>query len=304
MLQFSDLIIETIVASHSMAVELDAGSKKTPKKWMKIGSFLRPQVFRGFLFGLFVLILTGCEEEVKTLPPLDEKMAKEECAILVIPSDISVKRIDDESSSWSGGKKAAKLLVPAGKHTITINYSQPLEEISAQNLKYTANMAAGKMYMASVTHKKGNIDIFSKAISKGVLLVQDELIDDHPWLGFIYRKDVALDYHITEINQEMFDLYLQNWTSDIGFLLLIFLIVMVWLFLPFFLSEMFLPLFMSNLKKRHKYVANIIGIVSGIAGFIIFCIIIIQYDLSSKFLLYLLSITLFGISLSSSAKET
>lgn len=46
-----------------------------------------------FTVALSALILSGCAE-VKTLPPFDKNAEEEECAVLVIPADAAVKRVD------------------------------------------------------------------------------------------------------------------------------------------------------------------------------------------------------------------
>jgi len=119
---------------------------------------------------VFVAVLTGCSEEVKILPPLDKKTTVEECAVFIIPAKAAVKRIDGKKrglfSSWSGGSKAATLLVPAGEHTIIFEYSRPLDGWSAKKLNYTVAMSAGKMYMISVSlDKKAEIGIVSTVIN-------------------------------------------------------------------------------------------------------------------------------------------
>jgi hypothetical protein len=69
-----------------------------------------------------------------------------ECAVLIIPNGASVTRIDGVKkgifSSWKGGIKAAKLLVPAGNHTIIFKYSNSQDGWSSKNMKCTVAMKA------------------------------------------------------------------------------------------------------------------------------------------------------------------
>jgi len=86
----------------------------------------------------------------KALPPLDENVPTEECAVFVIPADATVTRIDGIQGKWTPGSAiAATLLVPEGEHAITWDYSKDdgNSTTTAKDLKTSAVMDAGKMYM-------------------------------------------------------------------------------------------------------------------------------------------------------------
>jgi len=254
--------------------------------------------FNVFLMVFFAFVLFGCKkEEVKIHPQFDKNAAEEECAVLVIPKDAVVKRIDGKKrgflKSWDTGVKAGTVLVPAGEHTFTFEYSQPQEGWTAKDLVYTAEMKAKKMYMVSVAiderAKGGKV---STAINIAASSVRDRVIDKIPFFDSLPRsKPRGLEYRIDEINQTTFDQYLlgTDTKTTAGIRVLSVLFVFVVIFAVTIIRSLAYNFFMGRFKNRHHVLAVVLGI-----GLIIVGILALNYNSSGGLLLYLLAIILIG----------
>jgi hypothetical protein len=220
------------------------------------------KVLGTFILFLHLVVLTGCaKEEVKSLPPFDKNTAVEECTVLIIPNGTRVKRIDGTKrgvfSTWKGGTKAAKLLLPSGSHKIIWEYSHPQDGWSAKNLECIVAMEAGKMYMVEVildsTTKVGmGSTVFNKALS----FVRDDIIENVPLVGMLPRPNPkGLSYHINEINQAKFDQYLIEF--DGGRNILVILPACFLIFIIFMSRILWYVIFTGKFMCRH-FVAGLI----------------------------------------------
>ncbi|AEF80440.1 tetratricopeptide repeat protein [Leadbettera azotonutricia] len=272
----------------------------------------KSRIWNMFTIVLFVIILTGCAKEVKILPPLDKKMAEEECAVLIIPADAKVMRINGEKrglfSSWgvgfwsSGllGSKAVTLLVPPGKYTILFKYSHPLDGWSVKNLECIEDMVAGKMYMISVSlDEKAEHGTTFSAINVATSFVRDQIVDLIPLIEHIPRPNPkGVVYHINEIDQVAFNQYLLEENiyrkNATGILLLGLLVGVLWFFIiSFGLRLLGYFLFMGKFESSHTVASFMLAIGMVVAG-----IFIVNYNSSGTFSLYLLSTFLIGIGIS------
>lgn len=261
------------------------------------------------LFGLLVILLTGCAE-VNTLSPLDKKTPAEKCAVLIIPTNAKVKRIDGVKRgfirrSWKVGywrsmfgSKATTLSVPNGEHTFISEYSNPIEGWSAKKLECTKTMEAGKMYLLSVTiDEKVECGVVTPAINIATSFVRDNLIDLIPFIGFLPRPNPkGVIYQINEIDQAAFDQYLLKksyWKRPWGIILLGLLVGGLWIFIIQTLRWLFNIIFMGKFTNHHIVAAFIFSICLGIIG-----IILINYNSSGTLSLYLLSTLFVGIGVS------
>ena len=300
------------ITNQGKKMEEDTNKKNgvSLKNDMKIVSFLRQEVFRFFLFGLFVLAFTGCGD-VKTLPPLDKKMATDECAIFVIPSEARVKQINGEKlgfSVWwawfwnSGviGYQASKMHVPAGENNVTFNYYQSLDGFTARNIKYIATMDAGKMYILSIEiGEESNAGFIAKSFNNAASFIRDNIVDLVPFTVFLPIKEMSGNCHIKEIDQAALDLYLlEKNKKSWGLMILTLFIFWVWFYLFSYLRIVSYSLFMKSFKNNHKFAAFIVCIVLVVAG-----IIIISNNSDGNFLHYLLATILLGVGLASRAKD-
>ena len=256
------------------------------------------KILNTFLFVLIVITLFGCyEDEVKILPPFDKEIAEEECAVLIIPNNIAVKRIDGVKKTWSGGKKAATLLVPAGEHSIIFECSSPREGWSARNLEYTIEMNTGKMYILSVTlDNEIRTGTFSTILNIAASAVIDKFI------GIIFfwlprSNPDGLNYRIEEIDQETYEQYLLEWTDEKHEwynTLLIWFINGLWLIIILrLLRTFFYKIFMGKLKNRFPVISFLLSL-----GFVVAGILFFNYNSSGTIFLYLWATLFLGIGFS------
>ncbi|MDR1176613.1 MAG: hypothetical protein LBK83_14210 [Treponema sp.] len=176
------------------------------------------RILNVFIIALFWVVLTGCTE-VKTLPPLDDNAAVEDCAVFVIPNEAKIKRIDGAKrglfSSWGSGlsgAKAATLLMPAGEHTIIFEYSNSADGWTAKKLECTVEMNAGQMYIVSAALDKNTENgKFRTIINEAASFVRDDVVELVPFIDFLPRPNPkGIVYQISEIDQTAFDQYLHE----------------------------------------------------------------------------------------------
>jgi hypothetical protein len=110
------------------------------------------------MFGLLVfgMVTIGCSEE-KDLKSFDGSISEDKCATFIIPTFAKVKRFDNTKVNWAPGfSEAAKILVPAGTHTITLDYKNKtsLSKWSAKDIMITYEMTAGKFYIIKFNVEK------------------------------------------------------------------------------------------------------------------------------------------------------
>jgi tetratricopeptide (TPR) repeat protein len=257
-----------------------------------------------FVIVLFAVALFGCKkaEEVTALPPLNKEIAEEECAVLIIPANAKVKRIDGKKrglfKSWSPSSKAATLLVPAGEHTLIFEYSHPFDGWSAKKLNYTIAMDAEKMYILSVTLNEeiaGGVVSYAKNIATS--FVRDKIVDIIPLISLLPASNPkGLIFQINEIDQAEFEQYPFFVETKIttGIRILGVLIGLLWFFIIVFLLRITGYVFlMGKFKNSHPITAFILAIGLAVAG-----ILIINYNASGTLLLYLLASLLIGIGIS------
>ncbi|MDR2952640.1 MAG: tetratricopeptide repeat protein, partial [Treponema sp.] len=221
--------------------------------------------------------------------------------ILIIAVNATVYRIDDKKrglfSSWSGGLKAATLLVPAGEHNVLFEYSHP-DGRAAKKLKYTFAMTTEKMYMLSVMlDEKAKSSAFFTAVNVATSFVRDQIIDNIPFVGLLPSPNPeGLVYQISEIDQAAFDQYLlKNDTKVATSIRLLGIFVgLLWFSIIFFaLRALCYFLFMGKFQSRHPFTAFILVIFLVVAG-----IVIMNYNSSGSIYLYLLSTLCIGIGIS------
>jgi len=267
--------------------------------------FLRKSILCGCLFGLLLIVLTGCAE-VKTLPPLDKKMSAEESAILIIPADVKIKRINGEKRGWFkswgvgpwSNSKAATLSMPIGVHTIKFEYSQPLYGLSSKNIEYVVTLDTENIYMLSVMlNKKMEVGTFFSAINIATSFVRDQIIGIIPFIDILPRQNLEdMSYQINEIDRETFNQYLLKESirkKPWGIILLGFIVGGAWYFIIHFLRHSCYWFFMGKFINRHTVTAFILCIGLVMAG-----IIILNYNSNGILYLYLLATVLIGIGIS------
>jgi len=258
----------------------------------------KSKILKMFAAALFALVLFGCKkEDVNTYPPLDQNAAEEECAVLVIPKDAVVRRIDGIKrgliKTWSPGNKAGTVLVPAGEHTFTFEYSKDDEGWAGKDLKYTVAMDAGKMYMVSVAlggRRAGNV--VSTIINVTMSTFRDTIIDKIPFIDLLPRANPkGLVYTIDEIDRSVFDEYLHAEEEKIPTSIRVISFFVCWLVLyAVVLLRMFgHRLFMGRLKNSFPIPAVILGIALMVVG-----LLALNYNSSGGILLNLLAIILIG----------
>jgi len=260
-----------------------------------------------FTIALFAAILSGCVE-IKTLPPLNKTTAAEECAILVIPAEAKVKRIDGAKRGWLfstwgigfWGKfratKAATLPVPAGEHTIMYEYAHPQEGWKFDKLENMVEMSAGKMYMLLVTRDKDvKVGTGSIAINLTTSFARDQIIENIPFIDWLPRSNPkGIASRISEIDQAAVDLHLLEMRTPWKKVLPGALVGIIWVFIIFFVLRFFMYfLFMGKLKNRHAVVAYILSICLSMAG-----VFIMNYNTDGILSLCILSTVLIGIGVS------
>jgi tetratricopeptide (TPR) repeat protein len=256
-----------------------------------------------FTTALFVLVLAGCAK-VKTLPPLDEEVSAEECAVFVIPNGANVKRIDGAKrglfSSWGAGLSvAATLLVPAGEHTMIFEYSNAKDGWAARNLKCVAEMSAGKMYMLSVTlDEKAGGGLFLSTVNEAASFVRDQIIDMIPLVESLPRPNPkGIVYQVSEIDQTTLDQYLFQKTvaekKSIGEILLVFLVGSLWFGIILVFSGTCYFYFMGVFENYYETPSLILAIGLLVAG-----VLLINYNSSGVLFIYLVSSFLLGFGLS------
>jgi len=251
---------------------------------------------------LFAVALFGCaKKEVETLPPLDKNIAQEECALLVIPKNAAINRIDGKKpgllKSWTTNSNAATLLVPAGEHTFIFEYAQSQEGWAAKKLEYTAAMSAGKMYILSAAMDERTAGgVVSTVINVTTSFVRDSIIDLLPFTDMLPRSNPkGIRFQINEIDQAAFDQYLLNGNTKMaaGIRLLCFLLGVLWVIIIFGFSMLGSFLFMKKFHNSHPFYAITLGIGLVVAG-----IIILNYNSNGVLLLNLLATLLVGFGIS------
>ncbi|MDR0312327.1 MAG: tetratricopeptide repeat protein [Treponema sp.] len=264
---------------------------------------IKRRILYTFAVLLLGVVLFGCsKKDVKTLPPFDKNKVKEECAVLIIPANVKVNRIDGKKRgwfrTWSTNTKAATLLVPAGERTFIFEYSNSQTGWSAKKLNNTLAMSAGKMYMISVSlNEKTAGNVFSSAFNLATSFVRDDVIDLLPIVSFLPRPNPeGLAYQIDEIEQVAFDQYLLNGDVKIATstTIVAVLISVLWgIIFLMALHYLFNSLFMGRFRNSYPVAAFIFAL-----GLIVAGIMIINYNLSADLLLYLLASLLIGIGAS------
>jgi tetratricopeptide (TPR) repeat protein len=264
-------------------------------------------MYKNRILNMFVIVLcavvaTGCAR-IKSLPPLDEKADAEECAVLIIPANAKVKRIDGAKrglfSSWGAAFSVATLLVPAGDHAIVFECDNSQDGWAAKNLKCTVEMGAGKMYMISVElDKKTGGGKFLTVINEAASFVRDQLIDLIPAVQLMPRPNPeGIVYQISEIDQTVFDQYLYAKTvagkKTIGEILLILLAGFLWLVILTLFRALGYLLFMGKFASRHKIASLILSISLLVVGVLLF-----NYNSSGVLVIYLTATFLMGFALS------
>jgi tetratricopeptide (TPR) repeat protein len=255
------------------------------------------RIFDAFTLMVFLLVLSGCVKEgIKTLPPFDEKVVEEDCAVLIIPHNAKVNRIDSIKrglfSSWSPGfSTQASLLVPAGEHTIICEYSHPEDGWSAKNLKCIVAMERGKTYMLSIALGQ-NIEVGTGfyLINEAVSFVRDDIIEKIPFIEYLPRPNPkGLIYQINEIDH--YPLEESSYEKEpISKKLLISLVGSLWLFITLIFRFQWHLIFMGRLMNRYAVATLVFSI-----GLIVSGIFIINYNSSGIFSLYLLSTLLLSL---------
>jgi len=266
----------------------------------------RSNMLKMFTIVLFATILSGC---VKTnnLSPLNKKIPPEECAILVIPRETAVKRIDGAKHgwvfstwrvgfwAWSRGSKAAKLRIPAGEHTIICEYSHPQDGWKADKLQSVVNMSAGKMYMLSVTLDDATkVGTGSRIINIATSFYRDQIIDMVPGMGWLPRANPkGMVYQINEIDQATLDQHLLGIRTLWKDVILGILVGIIWTIIVVALRALLYFIFMGKFKNSHAFTAFILSFSFSVAG-----VLVINYNLSGNLFFYLLSTILMGIGAS------
>jgi len=123
--------------------------------------------FTGFVFVLFIgLFLTGCASGNYVF---DKSIPKENLSILKLPLELSVVKFDDQDVKWvagfgyytSGSTTAASVKIPAGEHTLIVNYflqrnnGQFRETTTANGIEVKYDFQPGVTYKL-YTHMFGN----------------------------------------------------------------------------------------------------------------------------------------------------
>jgi hypothetical protein len=249
---------------------------------------------------LFLAVLSGCAD-VKTLSPLSEETSEEESAVLIIPSTVTVKRIDGARRRgfikiWSvgylnRGEKTATLLVPAGEHTVIFDFDN-MRGLSARNLEYMAEMRAGKMYMVSAGQEE-NVEtgVFIAAVNGAVSALKRKVIDIIPFIELLPSPNpTGMVYMINEVDQAAFDQYVleakndKSWIPALVAGLLLLLIISA-------LRVLWHRVFMGRLMNRIPIPMVIIC-----GGILVLSFLIINYNTSGNLSLYLLVTLLISIA--------
>jgi tetratricopeptide (TPR) repeat protein len=254
-----------------------------------------------FTVVLLATVLSGCVKEgVKILPPFDENVVAEECAVLSIPHDAKVKRIDGKKRgllfSWSPWHYAqASLLVPAGEHTILYEYEHETDGWSAKNLQYTITMERGKTYRVSATlDENAKVGTGSPIINKAASKFRDEVIDFIPFMPLLPRPNPkGLTFQIDEI--AALDQPLEGsgkGKGSIGEVILIILVYLTWLSMLNILNFYWHIIFMGKFMNRHRLAAIFL-----IFGLSTVGTLTINYNSSGILSLYVLATLLLSIGL-------
>jgi hypothetical protein len=276
------------------------------------------KIWKPLTMVLLTFFLAGCAKEVRVLPPLDKKTAEEESAVLIIPANASVERIDGKKRgfmrSWGtggyafSGPKAATMLVPAGEHTIKFDSARQMEGWAARNLEYVIVMEAGKMYILSVEMEQKTGNAFLSLLVASASFTRDLLIDNFlPFSDSLPHSKSNAVYRINEIDQAGFDQWLLDEgnyrkKTSFGYILLILLVCIVWIIISFLaLPMLWSSVFMKRFKDNHGCLTIIISLVVILAS-----LILINYNSNGSLSLYLAATVIFsfGIAIFLGGKKT
>jgi hypothetical protein len=268
----------------------------------------------------FIVTLTGCANDVKELPAFDKNVGVEECAILVIPTDTSINRIDGTKrgtfSKWgSRFSIASRLLIPNGEHTIIFNYSNLIDGVSADGLRYTTKMSAGKMYLLSCTLKDSSrrsassfainmgasiisYYIGSVSLSFIVSLLPDGFDDFISEIFSAFLPTQRIVYRISEIDQTALDQYLLEENAYIKEILTIGILscvvtVVLFVFAIFIFAKLAHIMFMRRFLEKHEIIAIVICV-----ALCLVTVLVLNYNSRGNLFLLILSSLLIGIGIS------
>jgi uncharacterized protein YgiM (DUF1202 family) len=268
-----------------------------------MGIMINRKTLHVFSAALFLVALSGCVD-VKTLPPINEEIAAEQSAVLIIPATATVRRIDGEKRKgfvkvwWVGyfnrGEKAALLPVPAGEHTIVFDYANPKAGLSAQKLECTAEMSAGKMYIVSAgLEESAERGTLLTAVNGAASVIKKQAIAIIPFIELLPSSNPkGLVYGMNEIDQAAFDQYILEEKSLKG-LFLIILVGLLWLVIIVALRALVHRLFMGKLVGKYPLVMLILCGVMLVAA-----VLIINYNSGGDLSLYLFATLLTSIAIS------
>jgi hypothetical protein len=264
--------------------------------------------------------LTGCATTVKELPPFDSNVGAEKSAALVIPTDTFIRRIDGAKrgtfSNWgSRFSVASRLLMPEGEHTITFNYSNLIEGVSADDLTYTTTMSAGKLYLLSCRlQDSSNRTASSFAIKTGASLISyyvgsftlglivsllpdgfDDAVSE-VFSAFLPRQRIL--YRISEIDQTALDQYLLEENAYIKGILttgILSTIITVALFVLaiFIFAKLAYGMFMQKFSEKHNIGAFILCV-----ALCLIAVLVLSYNSGGNFFPLVVATLFIGIGLS------
>jgi len=258
---------------------------------------------------LLMVVLSGCTQDIRVLPPLDRATPEEKTAVLVIPSYASVTRINGQRrglfSSWRVGfwsqgqigRLAATVLIPAGEHTIRFEYAHPLNAWSLRNAEMSVTVDAGKTYVLSASRGiEAEQSFLGSVINYAAFLLRDQIIENLPLLGWLPRPTPSgVLYQLLEIDQAYLEQSLFDARVPTNVMILGVIVSLVWFMLVIWgglLLGGLLPL-VGKLKNRYLLATIGVSFALSISG-----IILLNYNYQGNVALYAVSTVLIGFGFS------